>query len=403
MKNPAACAIAICLVLSPSVQSAFSATWNQVNIPPQYWTSTAVSADGSHMYAVSGDTSTPWLSTDFGVTWTHDTNGPADLWHIITCSADGTQIMGVNVGGNLYISRDTASNWIQGGPYPMGSASEWAAAASSADASKYFVAEAELQGYPGLTFLSTNSGTTWDTVNIPTNYWSAGTMSANGGTLLVGAEDGAFYSSTDGGVTWNPTNFPAVSWIGFTASADGTRLAAVNAAGSIFISTNSGLVWTQPTNISPPIITTPTCIAGSANGTRLVLGVSPGTYISTNSGFSWSQDTNSPNQQTWHGLALSADGSLILAGVLKSGGGQGPLYLGHLPRLLPLNVTASAGSVSLSWLDPSNNLVLQKSSDITTTNWTTLTNVPAFDPTTLLYQVSLPKTAEPVFFRLKTP
>ena len=59
MKREFAHVLAVSLFFAPTIQPAISAVWNQVNLPSQYWQSATVSADGSHMYAVSGDVSLP--------------------------------------------------------------------------------------------------------------------------------------------------------------------------------------------------------------------------------------------------------------------------------------------------------------------------------------------------------
>jgi hypothetical protein len=68
-----------------------------------------------------------------------------------------------------------------------------------------------------------------------------------------------------------------------------------------------------------------------------------------------------------------------------------------------LNVTLESGNVLLSWIMPSMNFVLQEVSDLTTTNWTDVTNMPALNLTNLQNEVILPLPGSNNFYRLKSP
>jgi hypothetical protein len=71
--------------------------------------------------------------------------------------------------------------------------------------------------------------------------------------------------------------------------------------------------------------------------------------------------------------------------------------------LLPvaLSITNSGGNLVLSWPSPPGNFVLQQNSDLTTTNWLTMTNTPA--TTNSQNQVILAPAAGNQFYRLKYP
>jgi len=55
------------------------------------------------------------------------------------------------------------------------------------------------------------------------------------------------------------------------------------------------------------------------------------------------------------------------------------------------------------WIVPSTNFVLQQNLDLTTTNWTDVTNPPALNLTNLQNEVILTPTNNSAFYRLKTP
>ncbi|MGA2787212.1 MAG: hypothetical protein ABSF60_06765 [Verrucomicrobiota bacterium] len=71
--------------------------------------------------------------------------------------------------------------------------------------------------------------------------------------------------------------------------------------------------------------------------------------------------------------------------------------------LLPaaLDIAPSATNVVLSWASPPGGFELQQNSDLTTTNWLAVTNIPAV--TNGRNQVTLSRTNSSQFFRLKYP
>ena len=65
----------------------------------------------------------------------------------------------------------------------------------------------------------------------------------------------------------------------------------------------------------------------------------------------------------------------------------------------------SAGTLlfACSWIIPSTNFVLEQNLDLTTTNWTPVTNPPALNLSNLQYQVILFPSNNSTFYRLTTP
>ena len=80
---------------------------------------------------------------------------------------------------------------------------------------------------------------------------------------------------------------------------------------------------------------------------------------------------------------------------------SGPIYTSHTMPSPVLNLAAFGGNLMLSWLIPSKNLGLQQNSDLTTTNWTDVTNLPVLNLTNLQNQVVLPPPDGTSFFRLE--
>jgi len=69
-----------------------------------------------------------------------------------------------------------------------------------------------------------------------------------------------------------------------------------------------------------------------------------------------------------------------------------------LPDLMAVNLTSNR--MFISWLLPSINFVLQQNTDLSTTNWITLTNTPILNLTNLHQEVSLPAPETAGFYRL---
>jgi hypothetical protein len=108
----------------------------------------------------------------------------------------------------------------------------------------------------------------------------------------------------------------------------------------------------------------------------------------------WTRQTNAPSGTSF--VASSADGNK-LAAVAYS------VYTGQSTPAPLLNITPSQGNPSLSWIVPSLDFVLQQNSDLATTNWVALTNTPALNLASLLYQVMPSPTNSRNFYRLTTP
>lgn len=112
--------------------------------------------------------------------------------------------------------------------------------------------------------------------------------------------------------TWTQTSAPTNSWSCVASSADGTKLVAVGSR-SIFTSTNSGATWIS-NNVPSKIWNH---VASSADGSKLAatstaLGQPTGAlYISTNSGATWI--SNSVPNAAWNSIAFSADGNRLVA------------------------------------------------------------------------------------------
>ncbi|MGD0207799.1 MAG: hypothetical protein ABSC89_09370 [Verrucomicrobiota bacterium] len=97
-------------------------------------------------------------------------------------------------------------------------------------------------------------------------------------------------------------------------------------------------------------------------------------------------------------VTSSADGNK-LAAVVNGGG----IWISQSTPTPQLNLAPANPDLKLSWIVPSANFVLQQNLDLTTTNWTDVTNTSTLNLTNLQDEVILLPTNGNGFYRLKTP
>src|ERR1044071_5176524 len=82
---------AILLTLFAGRSSAPAQSWTAANVPTNYWTWIASSADGRKL-AASALNDGVYLSSDSGATWVRS-SAPGDSWFIGASSADGSKLV----------------------------------------------------------------------------------------------------------------------------------------------------------------------------------------------------------------------------------------------------------------------------------------------------------------------
>lgn len=220
------------------------------------------------------------------------------------------------------------------------------AVACSADGTKVLVVEMVRPGTAptneGPLWLSTDSGTTWNTLglDIPsTNTWGPAAMSADGSKIFVGTGGslsgrlGSIFCSYDGGSTWTVTTSPTRHWQYMACSGNGQTVIATaptSSAGRCYISYDAGVSWN-----SNGVVTAQ--VGCSANG-MVIMGMgSSGLQISTNGGFSFTQ-VNIPGA-SHPGLCASWDGRRIIAlpddvGRIQTSSDYGMTWVGNTDQSL---------------------------------------------------------------------
>jgi len=121
------------------------------------------------------------------------------------------------------------------------------------------------------------------------------------------AVSGYFLSPTN--AAWLLTSAPSAGWRGVASSADGIKMVASAVGGSgIYVTADSGKTWNQSSSTFSP-----SCLASSADGTKLYGGIFGGGIVrSVNSGGSWALGAGAPSTN-WNSIACSDDGSKVVA------------------------------------------------------------------------------------------
>jgi hypothetical protein len=260
------------------------------------WQSIAYSADGSTLVAVV-DGGQIYTSFNSGANWSPNfTNKP---WRSVASSSNGTKMVAVVSNGQIYTSTDSGFSWT---PHEINRLWFWVA--SSADGTKLVAVDGN-----GRIYTSSDSGVSW----IPhesNRFWQSVASSSDGTKLVAVVFGGQIYTSTDSGVTWIPHEINR-QWQSVASSSDGTKLVAVVYGGQIYTSTDSGASWTPRESNRAW-----TSVASSADGTKLVAAAQSGRiYVSIDSGLFW---TPYDSNRNWLSVASSADGSKLVA--VENGG-----------------------------------------------------------------------------------
>lgn len=358
---------------------ALAQTWTQAGPTNLYLVSVAMSAAGNKLAIVSSGQHAV-VSTDSGHTWQTNQTSPV-YGTCVGSSADGIKLATFSLdNGNpgIYVSTNSGGTWgktVSPSTFNVTSMS----LAASADAT--ILIESGSDSY---LYVSTNSGLTWSIGGSPSRSWTSVASSADG-TKLMAAASGGIYTSTNFGSTWTATTASNINWSSIACSADGNQL--ITSGSATYISTNFGYDWRMASPQTGKV-------ASSANGTRLVIAGNS-MFTSSDSGATWISNSA---PQLWTSIASSADGSELVANSQNSG-----IWIGRTVPSPQINVASSNGNLALSWIIPSTNFVLQQNFDLTTANWSEVTNVPVLNLTNLQNQVALPLPAGNSFYRLRTP
>ena len=206
----------------------------------------------------------------------------------------------------------------------------------------------------GNIWISENTGVNWD-ITSPSPTFSYVTSNADG-TILAATDNGTqitdgggyVWLSTDSGVTWLPQYSSELrDWRCISCSPSGSRIVATAADNlGVYLTLNTGLSWSP---IGPTIKTSTwtsiVYIYDAVNDTNIIAATaSNNNYIYLYDGSTWTQESP-PGAGSWTCIASSANGSRLLAGQSDIGSSDGPLYRYSIPS--PWNQEINIGSVAL--------------------------------------------------------
>lgn len=410
--------VLLCLVIGGLSPKAPAQTWMLTSAPTNTWGTVASSADGTRLIAagkydpiyIFTNSGPLYLSTNSGLTWSTN-NSPVSTvssWGAVASSADGSRLFAASVGQLFYISTNGGASWSSNNSFSAGwygFRGSWSSVACSTDGMTLAASCGDVLTI--LIFASSNSAATctvYPNFAVP----DAGGAVEPGGVALSG--DGtqmiATYADYWGGIyqdlelgissdsgliwSWNWYGFPFLSVFAWPANGSNLVAAAIlgNPTSPVYSSTNGGLSFSATGSPADNWV----AVASSADGTRLAAAALSGAiYTSTNAGTSWL--SNNVPALNWYSLASSADGTRIVAA-----SSQG-IYISQPPPAL--SVTSSSGALALSWPSTALPFFLQQNYDLTTTNWTAVSNSPSF--TNGWYQLSVSPANAATFYRLQSP
>jgi hypothetical protein len=367
------------------VISGFAYTWTPLNTS---FGVVSMSADGRIVCSCPSTSGNFRISRDWGQTWSIATNAPpgGSIFDPVALSADGSRII-VCLSSNdnlhrVFRSTDFGTNWTLLNLPSLSGVFNCYCLASSADGSNLIAGG----NSAGAVYFSTNGGANWSISSAPNANWTTFDSSADARQILGIVSDGHIYASTNFGADWTLADFPVQGWKSACISADGKSKGATGA--NTYISRNGGaILMTNKINGGS--------IACSANGMTWMIGGAM-VYTSSDGGVTWV--TNLSNGG-WSGT-MSADGCEIVVDQSLSFGGGLTNWVGRVTPSPQLNVQTTDGNASVFWLLPSTNFVLQQNSDLSTTNWLTISANPTLNFSNLQQRISVPLSESNGFFRL---
>ncbi len=218
----------------------------------------------------------------------------------LAISEDGQVIAAAIMGGAILRSTDGGSTW----PETSSGSGQWSCVASSRDGHRLLAAERD---YGGAKLWSEANG--WTSISGISGNWASATSSSDGSLLALANNGGQLHVSKDFGATWSRVGEPAY-WNCIASSLDGDTLVAGATNKELAISYDKGESWTALANSGRRVWKS---IAVSADGSRMVATVQMGgVFVGTKSGTTWSFVERITAVGQWTSVAMSDDGQRIL-------------------------------------------------------------------------------------------
>jgi photosystem II stability/assembly factor-like uncharacterized protein len=295
----------------------YSYTWaEQSSAPAQRYATINVDNSGdiatSAVWTSTDGAEGPYISTNKGATWsravTGMTFGATSLTNTACIARSSPSIMYSQVQpGYLYKTTNTGASWTE---LTSAGNRNWSSINCNSTGSIVVASVAS-----GFLYKSIDGGSNWTALTAAdARNWEQIFVSEDGNVIACIVFTGLIYVSTNGGTSFTPnTSFGTRPWRGLSGSSDGSVLfAAAVGTNRTALSTDYGATWTSITSFGTAGDYWNTGV--SVNGNKLVAAQNNGyIYVSQNKGVTWTEQT-SAGQRAWEGIAISADGTTIIAG-----------------------------------------------------------------------------------------
>ncbi len=339
-----------------SISTDGGASWKVDNngLPPNPWVSgrtgviDRIAASGRNVFITMRLSPPAYLSTDNGSSWVDANTG--SLYGISAIAVDGNDFF-VGDSDGVYVSSDAGANWARAGLVDS-------TIVSLAVDGSYLFAATRFS-----VFVSSNDGSSWSSADAGLPKGDIGSLSANGGEVMVSTSGQRFYFSDDNGATWDSLTaggFPA-SWAGpdayvpigrnfilgffdfgiyrstitsatWSPSNTGIRTSGIASLVTdgktvlasygtcLFRSSDDGSTWTQIMTEAPILASDDSTVFATAGD---------GVEYTTDGGTTWMEPANRNSPEGVQYLALAAGGNNLYLGAAGICGlcSQGGIYL----------------------------------------------------------------------------
>lgn len=275
-----------------------------------------------------------YVSTNNGGSWSSVSNGLTGAATVNALLVNGSTIYLGTFASGAYQSTNNGSTWT-----PVSGISSSAIVYKFAASGSIIAAATD-----GGVVISTNGGTTWNTMNNGLEgYYNTHALAFKGDTIFAGTDNGLSYT-TDTGANWNATSLSAV--VSAITIADSTIFVGCIDGGGVYRSGNGGS-WTAINNGLPLEEDVSSFLA---DGSTLYMAGGGGIFFTTNNGASWDSIATGQND-----ISVSGANSLALSGTTLFVGTDNGVYQAGLGTLQGITEISDPEADFKLYPNPTNN------------------------------------------------
>ena len=269
------------------------------------WNSVSVSSTGQYQSAVAVNTSSIWVSTNYGVNWAERALGiSSQSWQSISVSSTGQYQTAVALNsGSIMVSSDYGGTWV------ARDFTRYWKSVSMSSTGQYQTAGTG----PGNIYTSSDYGVTW-TARDSSRYWNSVSVSSTGQYQSSAIAGGLIYFSTNYGLNWS--TIASYEFVSVSGSLVVSKLTSTLGALTVpaKIPTDAPFTLTAPTSTVSSIISPVNTITSTAT-----VIVPPPDIWDVSYGTTWGQlglDISGTQASEWSGrsVSISADGTVVAIG-----------------------------------------------------------------------------------------